>query len=122
MSRFRFSEKAAEDLEQIDDYLSAEAGDDVAEQVVARILAACDLLATQPGMGHRREDLTEDNVRFWPVYFYLIVYLRGCAAGRRAHLERAPGPAEVGPQVGAKRSALGQRPRLQHARARGRVG
>lgn len=77
MSRFRFSEKAAEDLEQIDDYLSAEAGDDVAEQVVTRILAACDLLATQPGMGHRREDLTEDDVRFWPVYSYLIVYREG---------------------------------------------
>lgn len=77
MSRFRLSEKAAEDLDQIDDYLSAEAGDEIAEQVIARILEACDLLSARPGIGHRREDLTTEDVRFWPVHSYLIIYREG---------------------------------------------
>jgi plasmid stabilization system protein ParE len=77
MSRFRLSEKAAEDLDQIDDYLSAEAGDEIAEQVIARILEVCDLLSARPGIGHRREDLTTEDVRFWPVHSYLIIYREG---------------------------------------------
>ena len=31
-------------------------------------------LAAMPAMGHRREDLTERPVKFWPVFSYLIVY------------------------------------------------
>ena len=27
-----------------------------------------------PGIGHRREDLTPEDFRFWSVYDYLIVY------------------------------------------------
>ena len=25
-------------------------------------------------MGHRREDLTRRDVRFWPIYSYLVIY------------------------------------------------
>lgn len=32
-------------------------------------------LAEAPGLGHFREDLAPEPVRFWPVYSYLIVYL-----------------------------------------------
>ena len=31
-------------------------------------------LAKMPGMGHKREDLTAFQVRFWPVGAYLIIY------------------------------------------------
>jgi len=31
-------------------------------------------LATMPGAGHWRRDLTSADVRFFPVYSYLIVY------------------------------------------------
>jgi toxin ParE1/3/4 len=31
-------------------------------------------LASTPGMGHLRRDLTAADVRFFPVYSYLIVY------------------------------------------------
>jgi plasmid stabilization system protein ParE len=31
-------------------------------------------LAGTPAAGHRRKDLTDENVRFFPVYSYLIVY------------------------------------------------
>jgi antitoxin ParD1/3/4/toxin ParE1/3/4 len=31
-------------------------------------------LAQTPGMGHLREDLADEPLRFWPVYSYLIIY------------------------------------------------
>jgi plasmid stabilization system protein ParE len=31
-------------------------------------------LAGTPGAGHRRKDLTDEDVKFFPVYSYLIVY------------------------------------------------
>jgi len=31
-------------------------------------------LAEMPGMGHRREDLTERPVLFWSVHSYLLIY------------------------------------------------
>jgi plasmid stabilization system protein ParE len=38
------------------------------------IRTALNLLASQPGAGHVREDLTSRPVKFLPVYSYLIVY------------------------------------------------
>ena len=35
-------------------------------------------LAQTPLMGHLREDLTDEPVRFWSVYSYVIVYDRTC--------------------------------------------
>ena len=35
------------------------------------------LLASAPGIGHWRPDLTSVDVRFFPVYSYLIVYRPG---------------------------------------------
>lgn len=34
-------------------------------------------ITRMPGIGHRREDLTEEELRFWPVFDYLIVYRPG---------------------------------------------
>jgi toxin ParE1/3/4 len=31
-------------------------------------------LAAMPGAGHWRTDLTDELVKFWPIYSYLIVY------------------------------------------------
>lgn len=30
-----------------------------------------------PGLGHLREDLTDEPLRFWPVHSYLIIYRPG---------------------------------------------
>lgn len=35
---------------------------------------AFEQLATMPGMGHTREDLTSRPVKFWKAYSYLVVY------------------------------------------------
>ena len=31
-------------------------------------------LAQNPGIGHVRPDLTNEDVRFWPVFKYLVIY------------------------------------------------
>jgi plasmid stabilization system protein ParE len=31
-------------------------------------------LADMPGLGHRRNDLTKRDLRFWSVYSYLVIY------------------------------------------------
>lgn len=31
-------------------------------------------LAEMPEMGHSREDLADEPLRFWPVHSYLIIY------------------------------------------------
>jgi antitoxin ParD1/3/4/toxin ParE1/3/4 len=38
------------------------------------IIEAFRLLASRPGIGHLRQDLTPLPVKFWPVFSYLIVY------------------------------------------------
>src|SRR5947199_10306162 len=35
---------------------------------------ACQRIAENPGIGHRREDLTDKPVLFWPAGSYLIIY------------------------------------------------
>jgi len=43
-------------------------------RVEAAILKKIGFLATAPGAGHWREDLTAERVKFFAVYSYLIVY------------------------------------------------
>jgi plasmid stabilization system protein ParE len=46
----------------------------MADRVEELILEKFAALASDPGIGHRRSDLTARDVRFFPVYSYLIVY------------------------------------------------
>lgn len=75
MSRYVLTTEAQQDLKQIRDYLLREAGSRVARHVTSSIVAAFHSLVRAPGQGHRRADLTSrDELRFWSVFFYLIVY------------------------------------------------
>ena len=47
---------------------------DVADRWIGKLFDAFVALARTPGMGHKREDLTEYPVLFWPVGAYLILY------------------------------------------------
>ena len=38
------------------------------------LFAAFERLAALPGLGHRREDLTDRPLRFWTVEAYLVIY------------------------------------------------
>ena len=47
-----------------------------ADKLEGDIYAACELLAKSPHLGHKRPDLTEEPVLFWPVRGqYLVIYM-----------------------------------------------
>ena len=75
MNRYVLTAEAQQDLQLIRDYLLKEAGVRVTRYVLNSIVAAFQALARTPGQGHRREDLTvRDELRFWTVFSYLVVY------------------------------------------------
>lgn len=75
MSRYVLTTQAQEDLQEIRDYLLKEAGFRVTRHVLASFVAAFHALVRTPGQGHRREDLSSrEELRFWNVFSYLIVY------------------------------------------------
>jgi plasmid stabilization system protein ParE len=47
-----------------------------ADKLEEDIYAACELLSKNPHVGHKRPDLTDEPVRFWPIRGqYLVIYL-----------------------------------------------
>jgi plasmid stabilization system protein ParE len=78
MSGYVLTAEAQEDLRGVREYLIQEAGFQVARYVLAKLAASFRGLASAPGKGHLREDLTADeDLRFWRVFSYLIVYRLG---------------------------------------------
>ncbi len=73
MMRFRLSPEAARDIREIWAYLAADSIKS-ARRLRLQIFDACQRIAENPGIGHRREDITEKPVLFWPTGAYLIVY------------------------------------------------
>ena len=73
MSRYILGSEAAQDLEDIWDYI---AGDSVAaaDRLISKLFDAFQTLAKRPAIGHQRSDLTAYPVLFWPVGNYLIIY------------------------------------------------
>lgn len=76
MTSFRLTHAAVGDLEAILDHLAADSGAARAEAVRLDLLGAIHRLARNPGIGHRREDLTDRPVLFWSVHSWMIVYRR----------------------------------------------
>lgn len=69
----RLSRAALTDLEEIWLYIAADnvtAADLLLDELYEHITR----LAAQPGLGHLREDLCSESLRFWPVRHYLIIY------------------------------------------------
>jgi len=90
-ARYIVSPEAKRDIEQIRDFYVEEAGVQVARHVLAQITKALRFLAETPGAGHRRDDLTDEDVRFWTVLSYLIVYdptMRPIGIARVLHAAR----------------------------------
>ena len=71
--RFSLTPAARLDLREIDDYLRDES-ERAARKVRVELHQAMKLLAQHPLLGHLREDLADEPLRFWPVYSYLIIY------------------------------------------------
>jgi plasmid stabilization system protein ParE len=73
-SRYVLAPEAAHDLVQIWRYIRKQSGLAMADRVEAVIRERIALLAGNSGAGHWRKNLTDEAVKFFPVYSYLIVY------------------------------------------------
>jgi plasmid stabilization system protein ParE len=73
MTRYIFGRDAAEDLDQIWNYI-AQDNISAADRLIKKLFDAFAELAKNPALGHTRRDLTSAAVRFWPVGNYLIIY------------------------------------------------
>ena len=74
MARYIVSPEAAHDLTEIWRYIKDKTSLETADRIEAAIRDRFVLLARTPGAGHWRRDLTEQQVKFFPIYSYLIVY------------------------------------------------
>ena len=75
MKRFLLTPEARDDLQEIWDFI-AEDSFDSADRLLEAFYSAFRQLATMPGMGHKRDDLTKQDVLFWPVQPYIVIYRR----------------------------------------------
>jgi plasmid stabilization system protein ParE len=73
MTSYILAPEALQDLQELWDYIATE-NLDAADRVVDTLFAAFERLAAMPGLGHRREDLTDRPLRFWTVDAYLVIY------------------------------------------------
>ena len=73
MPAYVLSPDALQDLQDIWDFIASDSVP-AADRLEDEFFEAFERLAQRPRMGHTRSDLTERDVRFWPVGFYLIVY------------------------------------------------
>jgi plasmid stabilization system protein ParE len=73
MKRFHVTPAARSDLREISDYIESHSPA-AAKRVRAKLREAMHKLGQSPGIGHFREDLADEPIRFWSVYSYLIVY------------------------------------------------
>jgi len=74
MTRYVLADAAKSDLLGIWRYLDEHAGSEIAQSVVGDLRKAMRALARNPGIGHRREELTHAPVRFWRVGSYFVIY------------------------------------------------
>lgn len=73
MTQYVLGVDAELDLEEIWDYI-AEDSIDAADRWIQKLFDAFESLALSPGMGHRRDDLTDYPILFWPLGAYLVLY------------------------------------------------
>jgi plasmid stabilization system protein ParE len=61
-------------MEEIWDYYAVSLGNvDLADRIRDELFAAFGKLARTPGIGHYRNDLVAEPLRFWRVHEYLII-------------------------------------------------
>jgi len=72
--RYVLAPQAALDLVEIWHHIKEQANVAIADRVESTIRERIVFLAGNPGAGHLRKDLTDADVKFFPIYSYLIVY------------------------------------------------
>lgn len=73
MSRFLLTPAAQADIEEIHGFILPE-NPAAAARVLVELRTAMRRLAANPNLGHLRQDLADEPLRFWQVYSYLVVY------------------------------------------------
>jgi antitoxin ParD1/3/4/toxin ParE1/3/4 len=73
-SRYVLAPEAASDLVDIWRYIKEQRSIQMADRVESVIRERIVFLTKTPGAGHWRKNLTDEPVKFFPVYSYLIVY------------------------------------------------
>ncbi|HVT79692.1 MAG TPA: type II toxin-antitoxin system RelE/ParE family toxin [Phycisphaerae bacterium] len=73
-SPYEITATARLDLLQIWNYFAENASTQVADALLSDFESAMEQLTEFPGLGHRREELTVRDVRFYLVNRYFIVY------------------------------------------------
>ena len=74
MRRYLLTPEAEQDPDVIKVHLLAQGGTRLVRHVLSRLRKAIDFLARMPGVGHFREDLTDEPVKFWQEFSYMIIY------------------------------------------------
>lgn len=72
--RYVLAPQAALDLAEIWHYIKEQTSIRIADRIESGIRERMAFLAATPGAGHYRKDLTDEDVKFFSVYSYLIVY------------------------------------------------
>jgi plasmid stabilization system protein ParE len=73
VSGYILGQDADLDLDEIWEYIARD-NIDAADRWIEKLFDAFEALAQNPGVGHKREDLTAHPVLLWPVGAYLIIY------------------------------------------------
>ncbi len=72
--RYVLAPEAALDLVQIWRYIKKQSSVEIADLVESVIRDKIAFLVANPSAGHWHKNLTDEAVKFFPVYLYLIVY------------------------------------------------
>ena len=72
-ARFQLTPAAEDQIGDIVEFI-AQDSEDAAVRVRNALYAAFELLASTPGIGHWRQDLTEQPYKFWHVFSYHVMY------------------------------------------------
>jgi plasmid stabilization system protein ParE len=74
MKKYFLSPIAEQDIDEIISFLAQE-NPKAAMKLLDALYEAMNMLAENPMVGHKREDMTNKLVRFWPFkWHYLIIY------------------------------------------------
>ncbi len=73
MTRYLLTPAARDDLLELAEFIR-EDRPRAAAKVLRELREVMRRLARSPEIGHLREDLADEPLRFWPVYSYLIIY------------------------------------------------
>jgi plasmid stabilization system protein ParE len=75
--RYVLAPEAALDLVQIWRYIKRQSSVRIADRVESAVRDQIVFLTATPGAGHSRKDLTDEAVKFFPIYSYLLVFRPG---------------------------------------------